>query len=461
MRVFEWFRDGAVRRIVKFGLPVTIGKAATSVASLIVLALLARHLGPELFGVLAVMRTFVGVVDQYANFNTAQALIKFGSDAMAAKRPRDVERMIKLAVVVDLTTQAIAFAVIAGFALVIPRVFNWDAAQGTLCILYAVTIVTRVSGASDGVFRICDAYRSAAIASAIGSVAIVVAIAVAVALDASFAGCVLASMIGEVISNFIITGASIWAARRAGYGGWWRAPLRGIRAVFPGILRFMLATNAQLSVKRTHSELDTFVVGSMLGKIPSGLFKVVKQLGTIPGRTFMPFEQVLFTELARLAAKDDDVVFARVLHRFTMMVLVGSLASWAVIAVLSEPVIRAAAGEAFIGAAPAFRWYLLGMVLNVANAPVQRATVALGRPGTLFLFDLATLVVLAAAVIIGAQVAGLVGVSLGVVLHKVVQMVWSHWLVARILKGRAMARRVAAQEPLLVANGVDDPNPIV
>ncbi len=461
MRVLDWFRDRAVRRIVKFGLPVTIGKAATSVAGLIVLALLARHLGPELFGVLAVMRTFVTVVDQYANFNTAQALIKFGSDAMMSNRPRDVERMIKLAVVVDAATETLAFIVIAGLALVIPHVFSWTHAQGLLCVIYAFTIVTRVTGASDGIFRICDAYRAAAIATAVGSAATVIAIAVAVALDASFGGCVVASMVGEVVSNLIVTVASLRVARRAGYGGWWRAPLRGVRATFPGIVRFMVATNAQLSVKRTHNELDTLVVGSMLGKIPSGLFKVVKQLATIPGRTFLPFEQVLFTELARLSAADDDTVFSRVLHRFTMLVLVGSLAIWAVIAIIAEPVIRTVAGAEFIGAAPAFRWYLLAMVLNVANTPVQRAVVALGRPGTLFLFDSATLVFLAGAVVAGAKLYGLVGVSIAVVLHKLVQMAWSHWLVARILRGRAAARIIAAQDPLRLPNHVDDTSPVL
>lgn len=52
------------------------------------------------------------------------------------------------------------------------------------------------------------------------------------------------------------------------------------------------------------------MIGAMLGKIPSGLFRVVKQLGTIPGRVFMPFEQVLFTELARAAAATTTPRFA-------------------------------------------------------------------------------------------------------------------------------------------------------
>jgi O-antigen/teichoic acid export membrane protein len=68
----------------------------------------------------------------------------------------------------------------------------------------------------------------------------------------------------------------------------------------------------------------------------------------------------------------------------------------------------------------------------VANAPVQRALVALGRPGTLFLFDLASFGVLFVAAVVGAREWGLVGVALAVAAHKAVQLAWSTWLVRTI-----------------------------
>jgi O-antigen/teichoic acid export membrane protein len=153
----------------------------------------------------------------------------------------------------------------------------------------------------------------------------------------------------------------------------------------------------------------------------------------------MPFEQVLFTELARASAIGDYRGFARLLRRFSVIVGGGSLALWAVASLLAVPLIRIVAGDEFIPAAPAFRWYMLAIALIVANAPVQRAMIALGRPGTLFLFDLMSLVVLVAATIIGAWQWGLEGVTIGVVLHKVVQMSWSTWLVRRVLRTHSSA----------------------
>ena len=127
------------------------------------------------------------------------------------------------------------------------------------------------------------------------------------------------------------------------------------------------------------------------------------------------------------------------LYRFTAVVTAGSLAIWAVSSVLAAPLINAVAGPEFTSAAPAFRWYLLGMVLVIGTAPSLRALIALGRPGTLFLAELATLGVLVVAVIVGAHFWGLVGVSLAVVLHRATQMTWSLWLVERLIRQRSAA----------------------
>ncbi len=447
MGAVDWFRDRAVRKVVKYGIPVTIGKAFTSLAAVITLALLARHLGPVLFGVLALIRTVIAIVESYANCNTWQAIVKYGTEAIAGGRTDDVRRIIKLGVVIDVVTALLSAIVVAGLAFVVPSAFDWSPHESMLCVLYALTIATRIAGASDGVFRICDAYRAQAIISGVAAAVMTAAVAIAVALDMSFDGCVVALVIGEVAGNIMIAACSQWVARQAGYGGWSKVSLQGIRARFSGIVHFLVATNAQLTVKKTHAELDMVVVGAMLGKLPSGLFRVVKQLGTIPGKIFMPFEQVLFTELARCAATADYAGFARLLRRTAGMALIGSLVVWAVAAVAAEPLVTLVAGEEFRGAAEAFRWYLLAMVLNVANAPVQRAMIALGRPATLFAFDLATLVVLVGLMIAMTWQWGLVGVALAVLVHKVIQMAWSTWLVGRIIRQRQTDAPAPPPEP--------------
>ena len=298
MKITAWFRDRAVRKVARFGVPIAIGKGVTSVSGLVTLAILTRHLGPDRFGVLALYRTVLTVVDQYANFNTWQTIIKHGTEQIAAGKPHELRRIIKLAFSIDVVTSFLGFAVVVGLAFLIPGSFGWSPRESLLCAVYGVTLVSKVSGTSDGIFRICDAYRLQAIVASIGAAVMTLSVVVVVALGAGFTGCVLALIAGEVASNLGSTIASFWVARAAGYGGWLQASVKGIRRDHPGLLRFLISANAQLTVRTTQSELDMLVVGASLGKAEAGLYRVVKQLGTIPGRIFMSFEQVLFTELA-------------------------------------------------------------------------------------------------------------------------------------------------------------------
>lgn len=439
MRVLSWFKDRAVRKVVRYGLPIAIGKFLSAFAGVVTLGLLARHLGPVQFGVIAVMRTVVGLVDQYANFNTWQAVVRYGTEATARERKQDVAQIFKVAVSIDLVTGLLGLLVIAGLAFLIPSSFGWTYHQAALCALYGLTIVTRVAGASDGMFRICDAYRAQAISSTAGAVAMTIAVAIAVAVGAGFDGCVIALIAGEVMSNLFVTLTSFWVVHQAGFAGWLRAPLRGARTRFPGLVRFLLATNGQLTVRKTNSEVDMLIVGAMLGRAPAGFFRVIKQIATIPGRVFLPFEQVLFTELARAIAAVDYRALRRLLRRFAAIVLMGSLLIWAVAAVFARPTVELVAGAEYSAAAGPLRWYLLAMVIGVAATPVQRALIALDRPGTLFLFDLATLPALVGGIVLGAYYADLIGVSIAMLAHRLLQLAWATWIVDRVVREKQTA----------------------
>jgi O-antigen/teichoic acid export membrane protein len=446
LRMVDWLRDRALRRVLRLGLPVVFGKGVGSLSSLVTLALLTHHLDVAAFGVVAMVRTVVLVIDQYTNFNVWQAIVRYGTTAIAERRGQDVRQVIKLGFVIDLASGLAGAAVAAGLALLTPHLFDWTQHQASMCALYGLTLVPRAAGTADGIYRICDSYRAQAISTSMAAIVVSVAVGVAVVLDAGFDGVVLSLAVGETLGHVIIGLTAVWVARQYGHGGWWSAPLRGVRARFPGVVHFLLSTNGQLTVKKTQSELDMFVVAGLLGTAPAGLFRVVKQLGTIPGRILMPFEQVLFTELSRASAEGDFAGLWRLLRRSAVLLGSGALVIWVITALAAVPIIELVAGPDFVAAATALRWYIMAMVFLIAAAPVQRAMIALGRPGTLLLFEIATLAILAIALTIGAHGWGLAGVAAAIVFHKALQLVWSTWLVWRVIRERAQPAAPASSE---------------
>ena len=436
-RVATWFRDAAVRNVMKRGLTVFAGRSVGQLASLVSVAVLTRRLGPEQFGVLALIRTVAGLTEAYANFNTWQAVLKYGAAAVVAGKRDDVRRILKLAMLIDVSTAMLAAVVIVALACVIPSLFGFSTHESLLCALYALTVLTRVAGTCDGIYRICNAYRSQAIGDAFQAAAPAVAVVIAGLCHAGLEGMVVALVCGEIAGNLVDMTIAFLVASQHGYGGWPRISLVDARVRFPGILHFIFASSGQLTVKKTQNEFDMIVVGSMLGQFASGLFKLVKQLGRIPALAFMPLEQVLFADLAHHAAAHDYQGFQRLLRRFTGIVFLGALGAWAVVALTAHPLVQALAGEKFLDAVPALRIYLLAMAITVANAPAQRALIVLGRPGTVLVFDLGTLGVLVATTIMGAYVWGITGVAGAFLLHKLTQLTWSSILVTRVIRQKA------------------------
>ncbi len=435
---------------MKHGLTVSTGKAIGQVASLASVAVLTRELGPEQFGVLALIRTVASITEAYANFNTWQAVIRYGAAAMAAGKNDDLKKIIKLAMLIDVATALLAAVVIVVLAFVLPSAFGWSSHESLLCALYALTVMTRVAGTSDGIFRICRAYRTQAAGDILQAIAPMVAVIIAALLHAGLDGAFIALICGEIVGNVLDMSISFSVAAKHGFGGWRRASLVGVRERFPGILHFILATNGQLTVKKTQNELDMIVVGSMLGRFASGLFKLVKQIGKIPGLVFMPFEQVVFAELSHCAAAHDYDGFQRLLRRFTGIVLLGALGLWATAALMASPLVHLVAGTRFLDAVPALRIYLLAMAFSVVNAPTQRALIALGRPGTVLAFDLAALAILITTTIIGAYFWGLTGVAGAVLLHKLTQLTWSTLMVSRVVR-----QQRSAAPPIVNIESVD------
>ena len=145
-RIASWFRDATIRRVMKHGLTVSMGKTIGQVISLASIAVLTRQLGPDEFGVLALIRSVAGITEGYANFNTWQAVIRYAPLAKAAGRDDDVKAIIKLAMLIDVSTAAVAALVIAGLAFIVPKAFGWSHHEATLCALYALTVLTRVAG---------------------------------------------------------------------------------------------------------------------------------------------------------------------------------------------------------------------------------------------------------------------------------------------------------------------------
>ena len=83
--VYRWFKEDSFRLLFKNAGTLLSGNMIAWILGLITFAITARILGPTQFGIFVLITTYVTIVDKILNFQSWQALIKYGAEVLEKK----------------------------------------------------------------------------------------------------------------------------------------------------------------------------------------------------------------------------------------------------------------------------------------------------------------------------------------------------------------------------------------
>jgi O-antigen/teichoic acid export membrane protein len=361
------------------------GTATASVLNFATFAVVARDLGPAEFGGLTLVRTFVAVVAALASFQTAFAIIKYGADAIADGQNQRLAALVKWATALD--SAAATICIVAGVALswlVGPSV-NVPAEARWAVTIYLLTVLFSAQGTPNAVLRLFESYRVVAITHAsIAAASLVAALLVpfVVPVGRTMYSYLWIFMAAEIVAGICLIVAALSklkqnGIRRADFA----APLRTTLDSCPGVLRFVLFTNLQGTLKKVTGEADVAVIAALLGTSATGLYKAAKQFGAASGKVLEPLYQVIYPELARLVAERDYARVKGAILRSGAFAGGFALAGLLVFVTFAEQIVNLSLGPAFASAAGVMQWYCAGLVVVHGSLGLSRTLLALGRPG--------------------------------------------------------------------------------
>ena len=375
----NWLGDAALRRLARNAGVLLSGSAGASALGLLAVVLATRALGPAGYGVLILIYSYALAVDRLLNFQSWQALIKYGADALDRGDDAGFMRLMKAGTALDAGSALLSAAVAVAAVPLMAAWQGWDAGTARLAALYSGVIALNLVGTPTAALRLFDRFGWLARLQVAGGVVKVVAAGVAAAGELGVGGFLVAWGLSDAV-GYVLTLALGWRELAArGYGRALRQPLTGLRAAHPGFLAFVATTNVQASVKLSTKQADVLIVGGVLGAGGAGLYALVRQLAGAVARVSDPFYQAVYPDLARLWSSDDRAGARRLVGRVAVLFGAGALAVWVGFALFGDVAIRLVAGSEFLGARAALTWYLLGTVLVVAGLSLQPALLAAGR----------------------------------------------------------------------------------
>ncbi|MGC8121857.1 lipopolysaccharide biosynthesis protein [Marinobacter sp. VGCF2001] len=262
----------------------------------------ARHLGAESFGALALITTYAVVIDKLLNFQSWQALIKFGASiATDTANAPNLSRLVSFCLMADVASAAVAGVVGLFLAQSVGQFLGWSDAVLAGAGWFCLVVVCNVTGAATGLLRIAGRYRLLAVHLVLANAFRLIGVVVGVTLDVGIAWFLWVYGISMALGYAVIVFGGLSVARK-----WKLEFVTGSRSEIRQYLSFLFWTNASSALAVPVKHFDVIVVGAVLNEAAAGQFKVIRQVGQLLGQISSPLYQAVYPFLSRDAGEGNS-----------------------------------------------------------------------------------------------------------------------------------------------------------
>lgn len=434
-RLRGWFKAGSVlRRTFANAGKLLSGKAVAGLLGLACVAITARALGPEQFGVLVLIHTYVLVVSGVTKFRSWQAVIRYGAKCLGPERRGDFQKLIKFTGLLDVGSAVIGALVAVSLAPLAGGWMGWDAGTTALAAAYGWLILFMVEATPTGVLRLFDRFKLLAFQSTITPFLRLVGVLAAYASDAGLAEYLVVWFVAAVAGrlSLVIMG---WAElhRQNMLAGFGRG-LSALAAPHKGLWKFVWYTNFNASLGLILSNATTLMVGMVLGATDAGLFKIAREFSSVLGKPAQMLTQTIYPDLARLWSDGDRKAVGKLVLRSGLIAGGGAIGFVLGIVLLGQILLTLIVGDAYAGAYGILVLLVAAKAIGVFGFPLTPAMYAMGRPGLLFRINL-ILTLLYVPLLIGLlDLTGRTGAGMATVVWASLTFMVTASTVARLLR---------------------------
>lgn len=371
-----------IRSVVRNAGLILGGKAGAGLISLVYLALASRALGPRDFGVLVLLNTYVLFVGGVIGIPGWQAIVRFGSMARLTDDGARLMKLLRFTTLVELGAGAVAVAVAAIAAPLIGPRLGWSPDVVALSGPYSLAVLSLVRTTPLGLLHLQRRFDLIAVHNLVMPLTRLAGTAIVLGLGFGLRGFVVAWLVAALLE-----GASLWllggrVLRDAvGRDRRLRGGVRGARDENPGLLRFMIVANADVTLAGLLQRAVPLTIGWVLGPAAAGLFSIAQRVTVIFVQPATILGQASYAEFAQKAASGLRREIGQGLFHATGLMLLVAVPLFALIALLPEQAVALLGGSGFAAAAGILVWLALAQLILLPSPALTAALTALGRPG--------------------------------------------------------------------------------
>lgn len=356
------------------------GKSINAPLSLAYMAIAARTLGAHDLGIVVLINAFAQSVGFLVRFDSWQAVIHYGAAPLGEGRREDFHRILRFSLRLDLIAAVAGAAIALAGAAVAGDLLGWTDVWDDEAMLYCTSVAFMVVQAPVGVLRIFNRFDLLAAQTTVASAVRLVGVILVWAFHGDVAAMLGAWYAGTVAAFVFLVVAGNRELHRKGHGFRGRIA-RPLTDGFPGLWRFVWATNASASLDKLLTQFGTLAVGALLDPASAALFRIARQVADAIAKPAKLVVPALYPELARLRAAGDH----RRLRKLALQVGLagGGIATvlLLVVGLLGKPLLGLVMGPSFAAAAGVMTWLTAAAAIEIWALPLEPLLISTGRAG--------------------------------------------------------------------------------
>jgi len=412
-----WFglRQRIGRKFAKDMGILTISNVASATLGLLQGILVARWLGPEKFGVAALVMSYPAMLFAFFDARTNAATIKFLSEFKEKGEIPKALAVCKLGYGVDLAVALLTLiAVMATAGWAQDRIVHAPG-MAPLMIAYSLAFLPEAfAGTSRAMLSVLGRFDTIAWSGLLSTGVRVAAVCGFVLAGWEVAGVIWGNVLGKLALAGLCCLPATSKARKEWGAFWFWAEWKNLSGLWKGIFRFIIYTDLSQLLGMFSRQMDIVILGYFRGPEEAGYYRLARSLARGAGYLVHSLQTVAYPKLARLAAGVREVAFRRSVRQLALQAG-APLAGLALIPIPFMPVlVPALVGDAFEPSVIAAQALLVGSAFWLAFFWLRPTFMALGEVKAWFQMGTMTVAVRVGGMVLTSYLWGYVGLALWV-----------------------------------------------
>jgi Membrane protein involved in the export of O-antigen and teichoic acid len=346
---------------------------------LVSIAIAARTLSPDRYGVMVMVLSFSRLVERILRFESWQALIRFAAQYEDKADNRQISRLYAYGLLIDAGAAALAAVASIGLAVLGGKLFGLAPIHVDLVAIYAVALLFNIAGVPTAALRLAGKFKLLAYAQLIANVLRIALAAICAWWGAGLLGFMAAWTISQVTGSAIIFWLGLQAIAARGIPSPFRASIRHLRRDFPGFFGFTCSTNLSLTLRVVTTEADSLFVGAVAGSSAAGIYHLAKRIAKVAVQVGAQVQAVVYPDVARMWARGDVAGFRRATLQTQAALAAVGVAILAAATLIAPLVLNWGLGAAYMSAYPLLMTQLVAVILTLHAAPSRSALLAMNE----------------------------------------------------------------------------------